>query len=68
METTIHGHTVSYESNAELGVRYLIYRAPEEVKVFFDQAYAHGEAVFEDHAGTKFKLVKNGYTYQLIHA
>ena len=33
---------------------------PREVKVFFDEAYNHGSAVFEDHAGTKFKLIHNG--------
>jgi hypothetical protein len=67
METTIHGHIVSYEFSAELGVRYLIYRDAEEAKVFFDEALNNGHAVFEDHAGTKFKLVHNGGKYELTH-
>ncbi len=67
METTLHGHIVSYDPSAELGIQYLMYRNGDEVKVFFDEAYNHGYAIFEDHAGTKFKLLHNGDKYELTH-
>jgi len=38
----------------------------EEQKVFFDQAYEHGSAIFEDHMGYKYKLIHNGSEYQLV--
>ena len=67
MKTTIHGHIVSYEPSAELGVRYLFYRNGEEARVFFDEALNRGHAIFEDHAGTHFKLTHHGGEYELTH-
>ncbi len=63
----INGHTVSYDDALHAGVYYLIHQLDQpEQKVFFDQAYNHGTAVFEDHMGYKFKLVHNGAEYQLV--
>ena len=63
----IHGHTVSYDAKAENGEDFLRSRAPEIAKVFFDQAFSHGYAVFEDHSGTKYRLVHKGAEYELVH-
>lgn len=69
MKTTINGHTVSYEENVHSGIYYLSHELDaQEQKVFFDQAYNHGHAVFEDHAGYKFNLIHHGGEYQLVKA
>ncbi|MCX6724380.1 MAG: hypothetical protein NT155_04440 [Candidatus Staskawiczbacteria bacterium] len=67
MKTIIKGHTVSHEKDVAAGVRYLIYElAADEAKVFFDEAYNQGSAIFEDHMGYKYKLVHHGSEYQLV--
>lgn len=64
----IHGHTVNFEDDAEPGIYYLTHDLnPEEQKVFFDQAYSHGSAEFENHSGIRFKLVHKNYEYELLH-
>ena len=60
------GHTVSYEESADKGIYYFNRELDDqERKVFFDQAYSKGEAVFEDHFGSKYKLIHHGSEYQL---
>ena len=70
MKATIHGHTVSYdEKSVSSGARYLSLELDgQEAKVFFDQAYSHGSATFEDHMGYKYKLIHNGAEYSLVKA
>ena len=66
MKTTIKGHIVSFDEEAHNGVRYLLYQIDwQEAKVFFNEAHRHNSAVFEDHFGTKFKLIHHGGEYQL---
>ncbi len=68
-KTTINGHIVSHDESVSEGVRYLMYRIDaQESKVFFDEAYNHGSAVFEDHMGYKYKLIHHGAEYQLVKA
>ncbi len=66
--TSVHGHIVEYEENAEEGIHYLIYSLNgEEAKVFFDQALSHGSALFEDSMDRKYKLThKGGINYELV--
>jgi hypothetical protein len=60
---------VSYDSSLDEGVRYLMYRInAEESKVFFDEAYSRGFALFQDNMGYKYKLIHNGGEYQLVKA
>jgi hypothetical protein len=67
MKTTIKGHIVEHDESVSRGIRYLIYEInAEEAKVFFDHAFGHGSAEFEDHLGYKFKLVHHGSEYQLV--
>jgi hypothetical protein len=69
MKTTINGHIVSHDESVNAGLRYLMYIInAQEQKVFFDEAFAHGSAMFEDHAGYKYKLIHNGSEYNLIKA
>jgi len=70
MRATILGHTLEYDESAVgAGFRYLIRELDsQEAKVFFEQAYSHGSAVFEDHMGHKYKLIHNGGEYQLVKA
>jgi hypothetical protein len=66
MKTIIHGHTVEYDEKTSAGLRYLSRELDdEEAKVFFDEAYNYGHAVFEDHFGYKFKIIHHGGEYQL---
>jgi hypothetical protein len=65
---TILGHEVAYDSAIYDGVRYLSRLDPQEAKVFFDEAYNKGSALFEDHMGTKFKLILSNGAYQLVRA
>ena len=68
-KTTIHGHIVSYDPAIHEGIYYLSMRiGQDEAKVFFDEAYNRGSAVFEDHMGYKYKLIHNGGEYQLVRA
>ena len=69
MKTIINGHTVSHEDDVERGIYYLMHELDaQEQKVFFDQAFARGTAVFEDHMGSKYKLIHHGSEYQLEKA
>ena len=66
-KTIINGHTVSHDDSVSHGIYYLIHELDaQEQKVFFDQAYNTGVAVFEDHMGYKYKLVHHGAEYQLV--
>lgn len=65
----IWGHTVSYDDSLHQGIYFLTHELDaQEVKVFFDQAYNQGSAVFEDHMDRKYKLIHHGAEYQLIKA
>lgn len=66
-KTSIHGHTVSFDQRAENGKDFLKSRPAEVAKVFFAQASSRGSAVFEDHSGVRYKLVRKGSGYELIH-
>lgn len=64
---SFNGHIIAYDSNAQEGMRYLTHRiSAQEAKVFFDEAYNYGSAVFEDHFGYKYKLIHHGAEYQLV--
>ena len=68
-KTIINGHTVAHDESVSEGIRYLMYRInAQESKVFFDEAFAHGSAIFEDHMGYKYKLIHNGAEYELTKA
>jgi hypothetical protein len=68
-KSIIFGHTVTYEESARQGFYYLSRQLDsEQAKVFFDQAYNHGHANFEDHMGYKFKLIHHGSEYQIVKA
>ncbi len=57
-KTTIHGFDVSYEENAEEGMKYLRDHLDiNESKVFFDEAKKKGSAEFEDDDDRQFTLV-----------
>jgi hypothetical protein len=66
-KTIIYGHTVAHDSDVSQGIYFLtrVINA-QEAKVFFDEAYNYGHAVFEDRLGYKFKLVHDGAEYQLV--
>lgn len=65
-KTTIQGHIVSYDESANEGAYYLSMRInPQEAKVFFDEAFNQGSALFEDHMGYKYKLIYSGGEFQL---
>ena len=67
MKSLIHSHTVEYDEKTSAGLRYLSRELDDqEAKVFFDQAYNYGSAVFEDHMGYKYKLIHNGGEYKLV--
>lgn len=69
METKsiIFGHTVSHDESVSHGIYYLTREIDaQEAKVFFDQAYNEGHAIFEDHMGYKYKLIHHGAEYQLV--
>ena len=68
-KTTINGHPVAYDAVAYEGIKYLMERISDlEAKVFFDQAYSHGFAMFEDHSSHKYKLSYHYGEYQLEKA
>ena len=68
-KSTIYGHIVSHDDNVSQGMWFLtrVINA-EEARVFFDEAYNRGHAVFEDRMGYKYKLVHTGGEYQLVKA
>jgi len=65
---TILGHQVVHDSALYEGIRYLARLNTQEAKVFFNTAYYKGSAMFEDHIGTKFKLIHANGAYQLTRA
>ena len=65
----VSGHIVCHDETVAEGLRYLMYKIDhEEAKVFFDEAFGHGYATFEDHMGYKYKLIHHGGEYQLVKA
>ena len=65
MKTIINGHTVEHDESVRQGIYYLMRQLDaQEQKVFFDQAYNQGSALFEDHMGYKYKLIHHGAEYQ----
>ena len=63
----INGHLVVHDESVSRGVYYLSRQiSQQESKVFFDEAYNRGSALFEDHGGFKYKLVHSGSEYQLV--
>ena len=63
----IWGHTVSHDESVASGMYFLSRQInAQEAQVFFEHAYNHGSAVFQDHAGYRFKLVHEGGEYNLI--
>ncbi len=68
MKVTINGHTVSHDESVSEGIRYLYRINAQESKVFFDEAFNYGSAIFEDHMGYKYKLIHHGSEYQLVKA
>ena len=66
-KSVLSGHTVSHDETVEQGWYYFSRELnPEESKVFFDEAYNKGSALFQDHMGYKFKLIYHDYEYQLV--
>jgi hypothetical protein len=66
-KVTINGHIVSYDDSTKQGIYYLMHLIDaKEQKVFFDQAFSHGFAFFEDQRGGDYKLVHHGSEYQLV--
>jgi hypothetical protein len=69
MKTIINGHTVEYEEDAKHGIYYLIHQIDaDEKKVFFQYAFSHGFAKFEDQMGRNYKLIHHGSEYILEKA
>ena len=66
-KTIIFGHTVSHDDSVSAGFYFLTHQInAQEAKVFFDEAFNYGSAVFSDHMGYKYKLIHDGGEYQLI--
>jgi hypothetical protein len=67
-KVSIWGRIVSYDDSVvRPGINYLTNQLEaDQAKVFFDQAFSKGSAVFEDHMGLKFELLHKGSEYQLI--
>ncbi len=64
-----NGNYINYESDedyASYGLYYLKNLYAEEAQVFFNQAYAKGEAPFQDKNGYRFTLIYKGGEYTLI--
>lgn len=65
----LNGHYVSHSPEANEGIHYLMHKLnSEERKVFFDQAYRHGHAIFEDHLGHGYELTYHNGAYALTKA
>lgn len=65
-KTFIHGFPVTYEENAEPGVRHLREDLDaDEARVFFDQARLRGSAAFEDDGDRQFTLFHRAGAYIL---
>ena len=66
-KTMVNGHIVSHDESVSQGIYFLTRQInAQEQKVFFDEAYNYGSAIFEDHMGYKYKLIHNGGEYQLV--
>jgi hypothetical protein len=58
---------VSHDDTVSQGVYFLTRELGlEEAKVFFDEAYNKGYAVFQDRMGYKYKLIYSSGQYQLV--
>jgi hypothetical protein len=67
VKTVIFGHTVSHDESVSQGIYFLARQLSiEEAKVFFDEAYNKGHAIFQDHLGFRFKLIHHNDEYQLV--
>ena len=68
MKTIIDGRTIEYDPAIVDEGHYFFSRelGMQERKVFFDEAYNYGSAIFQDRSGYKYKLVHNGGEYQLV--
>lgn len=65
-EKYVHGYKVSYEKDAEDGIRYLNDKIEKEyAKVFFVYAKERGVAPFEDQNGRKYELSYEKEVYML---
>ena len=63
----IHGFAVTYEENAEEGIRHLRDDLDsEEARVFFDQARSRGSAEFEDDEDRQYTLIYQNGSYALL--
>lgn len=63
---SIHGYSLNYDYADYDGVRYLYDQlSADESKVFFKQAYEHGEAQFEDRYKKNFSITYKGGEYTL---
>ena len=66
-KTTIHDFTISYETNAAEGIRYLREDLSlDEARVFFDQARTKGSAQFEDDHDRQYSLIHQNGAYVLV--
>ena len=66
-KTTIHGFTVTHETNASEGVRHLREDLDfNEARVFFDQARARGSAMFEDDEERQYTLIYQNGAYTMV--
>lgn len=64
----IHGYYINYDEADYDGIKYLRDElSTEEAKVFFEQAYAKGEAQFEDRYNKQFTIVYKNSDYTLYH-
>jgi len=65
-EIIINGKRVAHEKDVEEGIKYLMFKISDlEAKVFFDQAYKFGFAMFQDRLRHKFKLSYHDGKYAL---
>lgn len=65
-QTTVHGFPLTYDENAEAGMRYLRDNLDyAEARVFFDQARSRGAAPFEDSQDRQFTLAYKNNAYTL---
>lgn len=63
----LHDHYLNYDEADYVGIEYLRDQlSEEEVKVFFDQAYEHGKAEFEDNQEHNFSIVYEDGDYKLV--
>lgn len=64
---SIYGYPVSYEENANNGIRYLQNDLDfQEARVFFEQAKQKGMAPFEDDQNRQYTLYYQNGAYLLV--